>query len=329
VRDRCPSCGGKLTYEPGRDQGFCAIEGIYVEVLVRPPEEGERPPLVREAILHATKRDLQQLCKEYGQRTSGNKTDLLTRILRYMDDHGIDLPPEDVAEGAVAEPTAEGTAEAEGAKPPAAEAAAPHHGPDVDLLLAEIAHLAAQPTPATAEAAPPEGPEEPPQEEPPTKPEPHVVESATAAEPTGEDAPEEQAFLLEAAGMAAPEEPAADELAAAEEVEAEEETLPIEEVAFETEASVAPAVDAARLRRDRIAFYVGTVLVAAGGPGLIFGSVLHDALRVPWVGDAFEAFGPLNVAAALIGGVVLAAGLVAMGVGLRGGIVRTRPAREG
>ena len=314
ARDRCPSCGGKLAYEPGRDQGFCAIEGIYVEVLV-PPPEAERPPLVREAVLHATKRDLQRLCKAYGQRTSGNKTDLLTRLLRYMDEHGIDLPPEEIAEAAVAAPEpGAGAPEGEPAKPseeakPPAPGPPPLHGPDVDTLLAEVEHLAAQPTapPPPPEEVPPKPAKEPPPEERPTKPEPLFVEAASAAEP----APGEEAFLLEAAGMAHVGEPTAEEAA----------MVPV--------AAVAPAVDAARLRRDRIAFYVGTLLVAAGGPGLIFGSILHDAFRVPLFGDTYEAFGPLNMAAALIGGVVLAGGLVAMGVGLRGGIVRAKPAQEG
>ena len=316
ARDRCPSCGGKLTYEPGRDQGFCAIEGIYVEVLVPPPEVG--PPLVREAVLHATKRDLQRLCKAYGQRTSGNKTDLLTRLLRYMDEHGIDLPPEEIAEAAVAAPAqspeapaAEAAKTSEDAKPPEPGAEPPpHHGPDVDTLLAEVEHLAAQPPapPPPPEEVPPKPSEEPPPKEPPTKPEPLFVEAA----------PEEEAFLLEAAGMAAGEEPVPAEVAAAEE--------PAVEPAV---AALAPAVDAARLRRDRIAFYVGTLLVAAGGPGLIFGSVLHDAFRVPLFGDTYEAFGSVNMAAALLGGVVLAGGLLAMGVGLRGGIVRAQAAKEG
>ena len=67
----------------------------------------------------------------------------------------------------------------------------------------------------------------------------------------------------------------------------------------------------------------GIVLAALGGPGLVLGSFLHDFLRVPWVGQTYEAFGPLNVLAASIGGVLLLGGVIAIGLGLRGGILRS------
>ncbi|HEV8594080.1 MAG TPA: hypothetical protein VGR51_00945 [Thermoplasmata archaeon] len=87
------------------------------------------------------------------------------------------------------------------------------------------------------------------------------------------------------------------------------------------EPPVVPRVSAKRLRRDRFAFYLGTILVSMGGIGLTLGSVLHDALRVPWFGSAFGTFGPLNATAAGSGFLLLLIGLVALWRGLRGGIL--------
>ena len=76
-----------------------------------------------------------------------------------------------------------------------------------------------------------------------------------------------------------------------------------------------------RLRRDRMIFYLGIFLVAAGASGLVLGSWLHDVLRVPWVGTAYDTFGPLNATAAGIGAGLLIFGILAVWFGLRGGVV--------
>jgi hypothetical protein len=310
ARDRCPSCGGKLVFEPGREQGFCPIEGLYVEVIVPPPPDADRPPLVRAQVLQATKRELVQLGKAYGLRVSGNKTDVLTRLLRYMDDHGIDLSPEEMEEKAGETAAATGTASGEAGPgepaPPPAKAAPPPRPPphgDIDILLAEVAHLAAQPG-----------------AEPPPEMAGAEVPAVAEAPATKEETPGEEAVSAE------PEAPSVEAVEPVVEGPAEE---TVEEEAFPIEAAEAPAVDTARLRRDRAVFYVGTLLIAVGGPGLLVGSILHDAMRVPLFGDAFEAFGSLNVTAAILGAVLLVGGIVAMGVGLRGGIVRPDARGEG
>lgn len=63
-------------------------------------------------------------------------------------------------------------------------------------------------------------------------------------------------------------------------------------------------------RRERFLFFAGVLLVLAGGPGIAVGSWLHDLLRIPVGGSAFDAFGWLNRAVAATGLVVLIVGIV-------------------
>lgn len=63
-------------------------------------------------------------------------------------------------------------------------------------------------------------------------------------------------------------------------------------------------------RRERLMFYLGIILVLAGGPGLAFGSLLHDSLRIPVVGNAFDQFGWVNRIFAAVGLVLLIVGIV-------------------
>lgn len=90
-------------------------------------------------------------------------------------------------------------------------------------------------------------------------------------------------------------------------------------------ASAAKAVKVAPLRH-RILFHLGTALVVFGGSGLALGSLLHDVFRMPVVGTAYEAFGPVNVAAAFVGSIALLAGAAAMAVAARIGASRRRRA---
>lgn len=70
-------------------------------------------------------------------------------------------------------------------------------------------------------------------------------------------------------------------------------------------------------RRGRILFYVGVGFVLAGGPGIALGSWLHDLLRIPVVGGAYDAFGWLNRFVAAIGLVVLVVGIVLLILSMR------------
>ena len=70
-------------------------------------------------------------------------------------------------------------------------------------------------------------------------------------------------------------------------------------------------------RRGRIPFYIGVALVLAGGPAIAFGSFLHDILRIPIGGAAYEVFGWFNRYVAAIGLVVLVVGIVLLILSMR------------
>jgi uncharacterized membrane protein len=96
----------------------------------------------------------------------------------------------------------------------------------------------------------------------------------------------------------------------------------------EEEVEAALTVTPERLRRDRICFYVGAVLLLIGGPILIFSSFLHDWFKVPLVGTTYEAFGSLNVTFAEIGILILIIGIVLFAISLRGGIITNKELRK-
>gem|GEM_PF-4249472 len=161
-------------------------------------------------------------------------------------------------------------------------------------------------------------PEGPPQEtvevveegEPP----PQTVEESLATEPI---------FVDEAPGLVEPTEAVGMEAM---------ETVVAEPPAIEAEATAARTKVAAAgtpRRWHRVVFHLGAVLVVLGGSGLALGSLLHDVFRVPVVGTAYEAFGPVNVAAALLGSLALASGVAAMAVAARIGRPRRRPVPGG
>ena len=54
-------------------------------------------------------------------------------------------------------------------------------------------------------------------------------------------------------------------------------------------------------KRTNVPFWVGLVLIILGGPGIAVGSWLHDLLRIPIGGDAFDVFGWLNRLVAAVG----------------------------
>ena len=95
--------------------------------------------------------------------------------------------------------------------------------------------------------------------------------------------------------------------------EAEKEEVLIEETKLEARFQ--------HLRRDRILFYTGLILIIVGGPGLAFGSWLHDWFRVPIVGESYDAFGWINEYFAIAGFIILIIGIILLSLSLRGGLV--------
>ncbi len=83
---------------------------------------------------------------------------------------------------------------------------------------------------------------------------------------------------------------------------------------FDLDAEVPPAETG---RRERILFYLGIILILIGGPGIALGSWLHDWLRIPVGGDAFDVFGQVNRFVAAVGLVVLIVGIILLILSLR------------
>ena len=91
-----------------------------------------------------------------------------------------------------------------------------------------------------------------------------------------------------------------------------------EATALQVEETKAPGTAG---RRERLLFYAGVLLVLAGGPGIAVGSWLHDLLRIPIGGSAFDAFGWVNRLVAAVGLVILIVGIVLLILSMRLGSV--------
>lgn len=76
-----------------------------------------------------------------------------------------------------------------------------------------------------------------------------------------------------------------------------------------------------RVLKDRVLFYVGIILIVVGGPGLSLGSFAHDIYNIPLIGEAFDAFGWLNMTFLVVGLVFLAVGILIVALSLRGGLL--------
>jgi uncharacterized membrane protein YcjF (UPF0283 family) len=69
--------------------------------------------------------------------------------------------------------------------------------------------------------------------------------------------------------------------------------------------------EATENRKSKMLFYSGVILVLVGGPGVAFGSWLHDWLKVP-IGtyDNFDSFGWVNRLFATVGIIILVIGII-------------------
>jgi len=75
--------------------------------------------------------------------------------------------------------------------------------------------------------------------------------------------------------------------------------------------------DAKPSKLEKVLFFGGLALVLLGGPGIALGSWLHDVLRIPILGDAYDEFGWLNRLFAAAGLVVLLVGIVLLILSVR------------
>lgn len=306
------------------------------------------PPVDRKGIKRALKKDLEELSRTHGLKTEGKKADLSARLLRYQDlrDVAASREPESESERAIARrglllfllslgvgrKGAEALASLFGSLRAFQQAAAD----DIDLLAGVSAAEAVRIREAIAHGETVPAPENVSLPESVSPPE-DVEAPSRDLEPQEVVAPkvvrEEGALLLEppvAAQLETIFEPLPALSPSPEQgLQAEpglQDQGPSESAAVEARATTAVA---SRLRRDRIFLYAGTALQALGGFGLVFGSLLHDAFRVPWLGQNFATFGSMNAAFAVGGVMLLMAGLGAIGFSLRGGVVQSPPATEG
>jgi len=70
-------------------------------------------------------------------------------------------------------------------------------------------------------------------------------------------------------------------------------------------------------RREQVLFWLGLVLIFAGGPGIFLGSWIHDWYRIPFVGNAFNEFGWINRLFAALGMLILVTGIILLILSLR------------
>lgn len=70
-------------------------------------------------------------------------------------------------------------------------------------------------------------------------------------------------------------------------------------------------------RREKILFYISIVMILLGGPGMALGSWLHDVLKIPIGGEAYEAFGWVNKLFASAGLLILIVGILLLILSLR------------
>lgn len=63
-------------------------------------------------------------------------------------------------------------------------------------------------------------------------------------------------------------------------------------------------------KKSRWLFYMGVILVLVGGPGVAFGSYLHDLLQIPVGGQNYDAFAWLNQLVAVVGIIILVIGII-------------------
>jgi len=75
------------------------------------------------------------------------------------------------------------------------------------------------------------------------------------------------------------------------------------------------------VRRDRILFFIGIVLLLLGGLGFLVATFAHDLLRIPLIGEAYDGFGWINITFLALGVACTVIGTGLTVLGLRGGVL--------
>jgi hypothetical protein len=87
-------------------------------------------------------------------------------------------------------------------------------------------------------------------------------------------------------------------------------------------------IDSSRLRRDRILFYAGLVLLLLGLPGMILSSWLHEIMRFPIIGEIYDEWGWINQLTMIVGLFMAFVGGILLALSLRGGAIDAKDVQE-
>ncbi len=298
--DRCPNCGGPLKSFWDQPEALCPECRIFVEILRAGSVRGSPSEPVAESLHHRL-----GLAKYHLMSEELDEEDLEDEPQKVELEAGPPerYPPAPPAERLPPEPAA---VEASGATAIAVE----DRSTEGDLEPPE------PPAPESDASIPTEDDETPPE----PLPQPEITVEEIPPPTDAEAAPEVEVYGEQGSQLVI-EEPV-------ERVPRYREVPPLPMAQAES-VQAAGRVSSTRplrpRRSHRVIFYAGGVNVAFGGAVLVFGSFLHDFFRVPFIGESYGVFGPLNLFAAQLGAIFVVLGVVAMTAAARRG---RRPTRQ-
>jgi len=298
--DRCPNCGGPLKSFWDQPEALCPECRIFVEILRAGSVRGSPSEPVAESLHHRL-----GLAKYHLMSEELDEEDLEDEPQKVELEAGPPerYPPAPPAERLPPEPAA---VEASGATAIAVE----DRSTEGDLEPPE------PPAPESDASIPTEDDETPPE----PLPQPEITVEEIPPPTDAEAAPEVEVYGDQGSQLVI-EEPV-------ERVPRYREVPPLPMAQAES-VQAAGRVSSTRplrpRRSHRVIFYAGGVNVAFGGAVLVFGSFLHDFFRVPFIGESYGVFGPLNLFAAQLGAIFVVLGVVAMTAAARRG---RRPTRQ-
>jgi len=299
--DRCPNCGGPLKSFWDQPEALCPKCRIFVEILRAGGMRGSPSEPVAESLHH---------------RLGLAKYHLMSEEL---DEEELEDEPQKVEleAGPPARYPPAPPAESLPPEPAAVEASGATAIPVDDRQSTEREEEPPEPPALESDASIPTEDDETPPE---PLPQPEITVEDIPPPPEAEAAPEVEVYGEQGSQLVI-EEPV-------ERVSRYREVPPVPMARTES-VQAAARVSSTRpprpRRSHRVIFYAGGVNVAFGGAVLVFGSFLHDFFRVPFIGESYDVFGPLNLFAAQLGALFVVLGVVAMMAAARRG---RRPTRQ-